>query len=256
MHCGPERDGWGGRRSRSGWRSRPQHDLWSGRDVSERRVRPDGVVVFYTLKEARIVIETWRNDRSTQRKVPTSVDDEAALTADIVALAIQYGRYGYRRITAMLRSAGWTVNLKRVERIWRREGLKVPARQPKRSRLWLNDGSCVRLRPERPNHVWSYDFMETRTHDGRKVRVMNVIDEFTRECLTIRVARKLKGTDVIDVPLRSIHPARCSRPCSIGQWSGVRRQGRPDLDHSCRRKDRLHHPRLSLGKRLRRELQL
>ena len=93
--------------------------------------------------------------RSTQRKTLTTPDDEAALTADIVALAIQYGRYGYRRITAMLRSAGWTVNLKRVERIWRREGLKVPARQPKRSRLWLNDGSCVRLRPERPNHVWS-----------------------------------------------------------------------------------------------------
>src|SRR5215210_5766147 len=87
--------------------------------------------------------------RSTQRKVPTTPDDEAALTADIVALAIQYGRYGYRRVTAMLRAAGWTVNLKRVERIWRREGLKVPARQPKRSRLWLNDGSCVRLRPER-----------------------------------------------------------------------------------------------------------
>ena len=137
--------------------------------------------------------------RSTQRKVPTTPDDEAALTADIVALAIQYGRYGYRRITAMLRSTGWMVNLKRVERIWRREGLKVPARQPKRSRLWLNDGSCVRLRPERPNHVWSYDFMETRTHDGRKVRMLNVIDEFTRECLTIRVARKLKGADVIDV---------------------------------------------------------
>jgi transposase InsO family protein len=137
--------------------------------------------------------------RSTQRKVPTTPDDEAALTADIVALAIQYGRYGYRRIAAMLRSAGWTVNLKRVERIWRREGLKVPARQPKRSRLWLNDGSCVRLRPERPNHVWSYDFMETRTHDGRKVRMLNVIDEFTRECLAIRVARKLKAQDVIDV---------------------------------------------------------
>jgi putative transposase len=137
--------------------------------------------------------------RSTQRKIPTTADDEAALTADIVALAIQYGRYGYRRITAMLRSAGWTVNLKRVERIWRREGLKVPARQPKRSRLWLNDGSCVRLRPERPNHVWSYDFVEARTHDGKKIRMLNVIDEYTRECLAIRVARKLKGTDVIDV---------------------------------------------------------
>jgi transposase InsO family protein len=91
------------------------------------------------------------------------------------------------------------VNLKRVERIWRREGLKVPAKQPKRSRLWLNDGSCIRLRPEHPNHVWSYDFVEARTHDGRKVRMLNIIDEFTRECLAIRVARKLKGADVIDV---------------------------------------------------------
>jgi transposase InsO family protein len=91
------------------------------------------------------------------------------------------------------------VNLKRVERIWRREGLKVPAKQPKRSRLWLNDGSCIRLRPEHPNHVWSYDFVEARTHNGRKIRMLNVLDEFTRECLAIRVARKLKGADVIDV---------------------------------------------------------
>ena len=137
--------------------------------------------------------------RSTQRKVAVMVEDEAALTAAIVALALQYGRYGYRRITAMLRRDGWTVNVKRVERIWRCEGLKVPARQPKRSRLWLNDGSCVRLRPERPDHIWSYDFVEHRTHNGRKYRMLNVIDEFTRECLAIRVARKQKALDVIDV---------------------------------------------------------
>jgi transposase InsO family protein len=127
------------------------------------------------------------------------VEDEAALTAAIIALAVQYGRYGYRRITALLRRDGWTVNVKRVERIWRREGLKVPARQPKRARLWLNDGACLRLRPERPDHVWSYDFVEHRTHNGRKYRMLNVIDEFTRECLAIRVARKLKALDVIDV---------------------------------------------------------
>ena len=99
----------------------------------------------------------------------------------------------------MLRSAGWVVNVKRVERIWRRQGLKVPSKQPKKGRLWLNDGSCVRLRPERANHVWSYDFVEDRTHDKRKFRMLNVIDEFTKECLTIRVGRKLKATDVIDV---------------------------------------------------------
>ena len=99
----------------------------------------------------------------------------------------------------MLRRAGWLVNDKRVERIWRREGLKVPARQPKRSRLWLADGSCIRLRAERPNHVWSYDFVEERTHDRRKIRLLNIIDEFTHECLAIRVARRLKSIDVIDL---------------------------------------------------------
>ncbi len=137
--------------------------------------------------------------RSTQRKILTSSDDEAALTADIIALATQYGRYGYRRITVMLRSAGWVVNIKRVARIWRREGLKVPSKQPKRGRLWLNDGSCIRLRPEYANHVWSYDFVEDRTYGGRKYRMLNVIDEFTRESLAIRVSRRLKSVDVIDV---------------------------------------------------------
>src|SRR5438067_8671355 len=107
------------------------------------------------------------------------------LTADIVALARRYGRYGYRKIAELLRRAGWLINDKRVERIWRREGLKVPAKQPKRGRLWLNDGSCIRLRAERPNHVWSYDFLEERTHDGRKIRLLNIIDEFTHECATL-----------------------------------------------------------------------
>ena len=136
--------------------------------------------------------------RSTQRKTPTGRADEAALTADIIALATQYGRYGYRRITALLHAAGWTVNVKRVERIWRREGLKVPHKQPKKGRLWLNDGSCVRLRPEHRDHVWSYDFVESRTHDGRKFRMLNIIDEFTRECLAIRIDRKLNSTSVVD----------------------------------------------------------
>jgi putative transposase len=136
--------------------------------------------------------------RSTQRKTPRTSDDEAALTADIIELARQYGRYGYRRITALLRTAGWRVNTKRVERIWRCEGLKVPAKQPKRGRLWFNDGSCIRLRPEHPNHVWSYDFVADRTHDGKAFRMLCIIDEFTRESIAIRVARKLKSTDVIE----------------------------------------------------------
>lgn len=137
--------------------------------------------------------------RSTQRKAPRGADDEATLTADIVELAKRYGRYGYRRITALLRDAGWSVNRKRVERIWRREGLKVPRRQPRRDRLWLADGSCVRLRPERANEVWAYDFVEDRTRDGRKFRMLCVVDEFTREALAIRVARRLTSSDVIDV---------------------------------------------------------
>jgi transposase InsO family protein len=136
--------------------------------------------------------------RSTQRKAPRGSDDEAALTADIIELAKRYGRYGYRRITALLRDAGWVVNRKRVERVWRREGLKVPQRQPKRGRLWLADGSCVRLRPEHVNHVWAYDFVEDRTREGRKFRMLCVVDEFTREALAIRVARKLTSTEVID----------------------------------------------------------
>jgi transposase InsO family protein len=137
--------------------------------------------------------------RSTQRKVPQGRADEEQLTADVVELACRYGRYGYRKITGLLRQAGWLVNDKRVERIWRREGLKVPHKQPKRGRLWLNDGSCIRLRAERPNHVWSYDFVEDRTHDGRKYRLLTVLDEFTHESLAIRVERRLRAIDVIDV---------------------------------------------------------
>jgi transposase InsO family protein len=120
------------------------------------------------------------------------------LVADITSLAAKYGRYGYRRITAMLRKDGWRVNHKRVERIWRQEGLKVPQRQPKRGRLWLDDGSCIRLRPEHKDHVWSYDFMEERTTDGRKFRTLNIIDEFSRDCLKIKVEHRLNSQDVLD----------------------------------------------------------
>ncbi|MEP9404543.1 MULTISPECIES: IS3 family transposase [Sphingomonas] len=149
-------------------------------DVSERRV-------------CRVLGQ----HRSTQRKVPCGADDEQALTDDVVALAKQYGRYGYRRVTALLHAAGWSVNHKRVERIWRREGLKVPQRQPKRGRLWLNDGSCIRLRPEYPGHVWAYDFVEERTHDGRKFRILTIIDEASRECLALVVSRQLRHEDVL-----------------------------------------------------------
>jgi transposase InsO family protein len=125
--------------------------------------------------------------------------EETRLVADITALATRYGRYGYRRITALLKEKGWRVNHKRVERIWRKEGLKVPKKQPKRGRLWLNDGSCIRLRPEHKDHVWSYDFMIDRTADGKAFKILKIIDEFTRECMAILVARKIKNQEVIDI---------------------------------------------------------
>jgi transposase InsO family protein len=126
------------------------------------------------------------------------MDGEEKLISRIIELAIQYGRYGYRRITAMLQQEGWKINHKRVERIWRREGLKVPRKQPKRARLWLNDGSCVRLRPEYKNHVWSYDFVMDRTSDGRAFRMLTILDEYSRECLSIVVKRRLTSQDVLD----------------------------------------------------------
>ncbi|NDV50655.1 IS3 family transposase [Salipiger sp. PrR003] len=136
--------------------------------------------------------------RSAQRKPPQGREDEARLTADVIELAREYGRYGYRRVAVLLRRAGWQVNRKRVARIWRREGLKVPHKQKKRGRLWLNDGSCVRLKPEHPNHVWSYDFVHDRTSDGRAYRTLNILDEYTRAALMIRVDRRLNSTDVLD----------------------------------------------------------
>jgi putative transposase len=123
--------------------------------------------------------------RGTQRYQGTQREDEDQLTRAIVALASQYGRYGYRRITALVQQAGWNVGKDRVQPIWRREGLKVPPKQRPRPRLWWNDGSCVRLLPERRNHVWSYDFVEARTHDGRSLRLLTLIDQYTRECVAL-----------------------------------------------------------------------
>ena len=126
-------------------------------------------------------------------------DDEVVLVKRMIELAKQYGRYGYRRVTALLQSEGFRVNHKRIERLWRREGLKVPQKQPKRKRLWLNDGSCVRLRPRYKNHVWSYDFVYDRTYNGKAIRMLTVIDEHTRECLAIETGRKLNSQNVMDV---------------------------------------------------------
>ncbi len=136
--------------------------------------------------------------RSTQRRTPAIPSDEPRLVARMVELATQYGRYGYRRVTALLRAEGWHVNAKRVQRLWRREGLKVPREQPRRKRPWDNAGSCVRLRPEHRDHVWAYDLVQDRTHDGRAFRMLTVVDEFTRECLAIDVGRKVTSEDVLE----------------------------------------------------------
>ena len=137
--------------------------------------------------------------RGALRKPVKRADDEERLTQDILRLALKYGRYGYKRIAALLRIEGWRVNHKRVERIWRQEGLKVPQRQRKRGRLYLNDGSCIRLRPCWKNHVWAYDFVFDRLSDGTKIRFLTVVDEYTRECIALRVGYKLNADDVMDV---------------------------------------------------------
>ncbi len=164
---------------------------------SRRRGCIDLVRQILNVSERRACLVLGQH-RSTQRKVPRGRADEERLRQDIITLSETYGRYGYRMVTGLLNNAGWHVNHKRVERIWRSEGLKVPRKHKKRGRLWLNDGSCVRLRPKRPNHVWSYDFVHERTHDGRAFRTLNIIDEFSKEALMIRVNRKLNSTDVVD----------------------------------------------------------
>lgn len=148
------------------------------------------------LVSERRVCRTLAQPRSTQRYRGKSADEEGLLKERIIALASQYEPYGYRRITAFLRRESWRVNHKRVERIGRQESLKVPVKQRKRGKLWLHDGSCLRLHPECADHVWSYDFMADRTHDGRAFRILNTIDEYTHECLAIRVGRHLDQEDV------------------------------------------------------------
>ena len=165
---------------------------------SRRRVLVLRVCAALGRAERR-VCKVLGQPRATQRYAPHIADDEPPLRAEIITLAATYGRYGYRRIWAMLRRSGWRVNRKRVQRIWREEGLRVPKKQPKRGRAWLNDGSCIRLRPTRRNHVWSYDFVQGRTTDGRKFRMLTVIDEFTRESLAIHVARNIRSMDVLCV---------------------------------------------------------
>ena len=178
--------------------------------------------------------------RTTQRRARKVASDEGALRGDIVRLASRFGRYGYRRVTDMLRIEGWGVNHKRVERIWRQEGLKVPERQPKRGRLWLNDGSCIRLRPLYRGHVWSYDFVASRTHDGRALKLLTVLDEHTRECLAIVVARKIRAPRRARGAGRSVRTARASRVSEVGQRTGVHREARAAVVGARGRRDALY----------------
>jgi len=137
-------------------------------------------------------------NRTTQRYIPHKQNNEIELRKDIVKLAEKYGRYGYRRITVLLKAEGWIINHKRVERIWREEGLRVPQKQKKRDRLYFNDGSCLRLRPMHKNHVWSYDFVQDRLCNGKKIRMLTMIDEYSRKCLKIKVGYNLKSDDVLE----------------------------------------------------------
>jgi len=148
----------------------------------------------FERRACRVLVQA----RSTQRRRRAVASDEPPLVDRVVEAACEDGRYGYRRVTDLLHEEGWRVNHKRVERIWRQEGLKVPKRQPKRGRLWLNDGSCIRLRPLHKDHVWSYDFVADRPDDGRPLRMLTIMDEYTRECLAIDVERHLTSEDVLE----------------------------------------------------------
>lgn len=151
----------------------------------------------YSISERR-ACRAVGQPRNTQRYEIRKLPDEDELTHRILELAAQYGSYGSRMITAFLKREGWAVNHKRVERIWREQHLKADKKQKKKGRLWLNDGSCIRLRPEYPMHVWSYDIVEDKTHDGKKLRILNIIDEHTRECHASYVARRITSRQVIE----------------------------------------------------------
>jgi putative transposase len=135
--------------------------------------------------------------RCTQRYQPKPNPFRDKLRGRVIEIATQYGRYGYRQVTNLLNMEGWNVGRDRVHAIWRQEGLQVPQKQPKRGRLWLADGSCIRQRPEYRHHVWSYDFVADRTHDGRPFKIFNVIDEYSRECLASVVMRRIRAQEVL-----------------------------------------------------------
>jgi putative transposase len=135
--------------------------------------------------------------RSLVRYRPRLPGKDAVLVARMHELAKAHRRYGYRRVAALLRAEGWRVNNKRVRRLWRREGLKIPRKVKKRRRLGHTGNGCTRRRAVRPNEVWSYDFIFDQTADGRRLKILPVVDEFTRECVVMLVGRRLTARDVI-----------------------------------------------------------
>lgn len=136
---------------------------------------------------------------STQRYKARPKEDEQRLVARILELVGEFPRYGYRMITRVLRKEGWKVNFKRIYRLWKREGLKVSVKKAKKRRLGNPDGGITRRRAEHPNHVWSIDFIFDRTENGRPLKVLSVIDEFTRECIALEVHRRFTGDDLVSV---------------------------------------------------------
>jgi len=145
----------------------------------------------------RRICRALKVHRSVLRYKPVPKEFQNKLRDRVVSVASEFGRYGYRQVTGILNMEGWDVGKDRVFTIWQQEGLKVPQKQPRRARLWLSDGSCIRQRPEYVNHVWSYDFVSEQTYDGRKFKILNIIDEFSRECLLSLVARRIRSQDVI-----------------------------------------------------------
>jgi len=203
----------------------------------------------------RRACQVLRQPRATQRYLPKVRDDEQPLTRRIIEPASIFGRYRYRQVTALLRLDGWWVNHKRVERIWRREGLTVPKKQPKFGRLRLNGGSCIRLRAERRDHVWACEFVHGRTHEGRSFRMLRLVDEYTSECLAIDVPRQLNSEDVLERLAWLI--------ATRGVQDHIRSDNGPEFTAAAvvrvaasrGRQDVVHHPGITLGERLRGELQ-
>jgi transposase InsO family protein len=129
----------------------------------------------------------------------TKVQDDDALRLAMIRYAKRYGRYGYRKVSELLRIEGWNVNHKKVERLWREEGLKLPERHKKRRRLYHKDSSVIRLRPTHPNHVWAMDFVHDRLSNGRSYKMLTVLDEYTRQALCVEVRDKMGSDDVLEV---------------------------------------------------------